>query len=62
MPNSRPLTIIQMLIPNSATVQAIVADPQASLILETRSGSMRVDVRFIDEPGRPQLTGRTRRL
>ena len=56
-----PLTFVQMLIPNRATVRAVVNDARASLTLQTQHGLIRVDVRHIDDTAQPQLTGRARK-
>ncbi len=53
---NKPQTIVRMVMPNVAIVQAAITDAPASLTLETPCGAMRVEIRHGFSDDRKRLT------
>ncbi len=56
---SHPVTLVHMLIRNSAEVRAVVADRQASLTLQTEAGLMQIEIFRMEDSKRRPLTDET---
>ena len=52
--NNKPQTLVRMVMPNAAIVQAVLTDMPASLTLQTPFGAMQVEVgqKFSDDRNR----------